>query len=237
MRGTWSFVLVTGCGTATGSFGQELDATGVARLDARVPLGDLSVAGDDEDVLTVTGDLTAEGRRAQRRLDEASVSAEVVLDTLRLAGPAADREVRAELTVSGPSALSVAAAVPDGVVRLDGLTGDHEVEAARVEVAGGAGDRRLVASRGGATLAGDPVPGDTWVLDVTGDLELSFPRDAEVRLEAVLSEGARAEVTGLLFDEWFGTDDYLRGQVGSGAVDVRIDLRQGTLRLYGHDPE
>lgn len=225
---TWALF---GCVRQVGERVQsEVDGS-VTRLEADVERGDLEVLATEAATVSVTADLAAEGSRAQRRLDEATVSTELVLDILRLGVRAPSSRVRAEVQVRGPDVLDVAASAPEGGVRIEGVTGHHDVEAAWIEVVGGAGPRHLVATRDGMRVEGDPAPGDAWVLDVTGDLDLFLPAGLELRLDAVLSEGARAEVTGLTFDEILATDDFVRARTGSGAIDIRIDVRGGTLVL------
>jgi len=232
-------LMLAGCRTTVSDRSiASIDDAGVDWIEARVQRGDLAVVGNGEASLVVTTRRVAEGRRraAERRNEADAASVEVVFDTLRIDAPASHQRRRTDVDVLGPEDLGVIAWVTEGVARIDGVTGDHDIEAPRIEIVGGQGDRVLVATTHGARIEGEPASGDVWQLDVTGDLAIALPRDAEVRLDAVLSEGARAEVT-LPFEEIASGDDFVRARTGSGAVDIQVDLRLGTLFVSERAPD
>lgn len=210
------------------------DLAALERFDASIERGDLEVRSAADPAWMVRSRREATGRtegQATRRNDADPVAIAIVFDTLRVTGAASHPSRRTDVTFDGPEDIDVTADVTQGQVRVIETNGDHDIIAERVEIEGGTGDRTVRTTADGAEIDGRPAPGDTWRLDITGDLVLTLPADVEVRLQAVLSEGARAEVTGFRFDDYFATDDLIEARSGSGAVDMAIDVRRGVFTL------
>ncbi|MEN0063034.1 MAG: hypothetical protein AAGA48_12845 [Myxococcota bacterium] len=235
----WRVALIAGIGGGCGAsaadqFEQSFPTDSVAVVEANLTRGSLQIDGRKAAELTVVAQRAASAgtvRRAVKRNEADPVLIERVLDAVRIDAPASHPERRTDVRITGGDALSVQAVVEHGDVQIEGLSGDQTIEAPRIEVRAGDGDRRLTATEDGLVLSGEPAPGDVWVIDVTGDAFITLPPGVEVRLDALLSEGARAELTGFTFDEVQASDDFVRARKGSGAVDIVIDVRRGTLFL------
>ena len=195
----------------------ELTIPAAAGLKASGVSADIDVAGTGGARLgleSVSGDLTVRGARAgEASFESVSGNVDVEIDS---------RSTSAE-TVSGDLRLRGAIA---GRVALESVSGDLGLRAGtvdRLEVSSVSGDADLQL----ALAPGARVTAET----LSGNLTLRLPANASGRVQAESFSGSIRSPVGEVVTEEYGPGSSLKGQLGDGSADLRLETFSGDTRI------
>ncbi len=231
MRQALLALALTGCNATTVPFSFTFDATDISRVVVEADAGSITVrANPDLDEVHVSG-VSIQREFAGIGGAENDVSASASGDAVYVtAANSTGGEV--DLYIEGPIALSAEITATSSAVVLDGVWGDHIVDALTMDGTDLRGALVADVATGLDIQLQADDPSTSVIRSASGVVTLALPYGGSYLLQVdVPEENGSYTITDLGFDQWDEYATSFTGTTGGGTVEIAVEITTGSFTL------